>query len=67
MVQSDYGKQCSIEVAGRAIMIPFLIMAWTVAGVGIWGLVGGGRRGPDGERVKTEDVGFEMGKIAQAI
>jgi hypothetical protein len=67
MVQSDYGKQCSIEVAGRVIMIPFLIMAWTVAGVGIWGLVGGGRRGPDGERVKTEDVGFEMGKIAQAI
>lgn len=63
MVQEDYGKQCVIEVAGRAFMIPFVIMAWLVAGVGIWGLVGGGRRGPDGERMKTEDVGLEMGKM----
>jgi hypothetical protein len=67
MVHDDYGKQCAIEVAGRAIMIPFLVIAWIVAGVGIWGLVGGGRRGPDGQRVKTEDVALEMDKIAQAI
>lgn len=63
MVQEDYGKQCNIEVAGRAIMIPFVILAWLVAGIGIWGLVGGGRRGPDGERIKTEEVGVEMGKM----
>jgi hypothetical protein len=63
MVKDDYAKQCGIEIAGRAFMIPFLIVAWSVAGVGIWGLVGGGRRGPDGERIKTEEVGVEMGKI----
>jgi hypothetical protein len=67
MVQDDYGKQCAVEVAGRAIMIPYVITAWVVAGIGIWSLVGGGRRGPDGERVKTDDVGIEMDKIAQAI
>jgi hypothetical protein len=44
-------------------MIPFVIFAWAVAAVSIWGLVGGGRRGPDGERVKTEDVSLEMGKM----
>jgi hypothetical protein len=63
MVQDDYGKQCGVEIAGRAFMIPFLIVAWIVAGVGVWGLVGGGRRGPDGERIKTEEVGLEMGKM----
>ncbi|OAK95689.1 hypothetical protein IQ06DRAFT_231099 [Phaeosphaeriaceae sp. SRC1lsM3a] len=63
MVASDYAHQCAIELAGRAIMIPFVVIAWLVAGIGIWGLVGGGRRGPDGERVKTEDVGLEMGKM----
>jgi hypothetical protein len=67
MVQDDYGKQCSIEVAGRAIMIPFVVITWIIAGIGIWGLVGGGRRGPEGERVKTEDVGLEMDKMAHAI
>jgi hypothetical protein len=63
MVQDDYSMQCGVEIAGRAFMIPFLIVAWIVAGVGIWGLVGGGRRGPDGERIKTEEVGLEMGKM----
>ncbi|KAH8730320.1 hypothetical protein GQ44DRAFT_701166 [Phaeosphaeriaceae sp. PMI808] len=63
MVQDDYGVQCTNELASRALMIPFVIIAWLVAGIGIWGLVGGGRRGPDGERVKTEDVGLEMGKV----
>lgn len=63
MVRDDYAHQCAVEVAGRAIMIPFVIFAWLVAGIAIWGLVGGGRRGPDGERVKTEDVGLEMGKM----
>jgi hypothetical protein len=62
-VHEDYDTQCKIEVAGRAVMVPFFVVAWLVAGVGIWGLVGGGRRGPDGERMKTEDVGLEMGKM----
>ncbi|KAF1921859.1 hypothetical protein BDU57DRAFT_553887 [Ampelomyces quisqualis] len=63
MVQSDYAMQCSIELAGRAVMIPFVVLAWIVAGTGIWGLVGGGRRGPDGERVRTAEVDLEMGKM----
>jgi hypothetical protein len=63
MVRDDYAQQCAIEVAGRAIMIPFVLLAWLVAGIAVWGLVGGGRRGPDGERVKTEDIGLEMGKM----
>jgi hypothetical protein len=63
MVKDDYSKQCEIELAGRATMIPFVLVAWLVAGISIWGLVGGGRRGPDGERVKTQDVGLEMGKM----
>ncbi|KAL6706128.1 hypothetical protein ACN47E_006044 [Coniothyrium glycines] len=63
MVQDDYSKQCHIEVAGRDIMIPFMILSWLVAGVSVWGFVGGGRRSPDGERVKTQDVGLELGKM----
>ncbi|KAL5120161.1 hypothetical protein ACEQ8H_001987 [Pleosporales sp. CAS-2024a] len=63
MVHDDYAKQCSIEIAGRGIMIPFMILVWAVAGISIWGLVGGGRRGPDGDRVKTENVGLEMDKM----
>ncbi|KAF1835107.1 hypothetical protein BDW02DRAFT_302253 [Decorospora gaudefroyi] len=63
MVQDDYAAQCSNEIAGRAVMIPFVVVAWIAASLGIWGLVGGGRRGPDGERIKTVDVGLEMGKM----
>jgi len=63
MVRDDYTKQCAIEVSGRAIMIPLVTFAWLVTGIAVWSLVGGGRRGPDGERVKTEDVGLEMGKM----
>lgn len=63
MARDDYAKQCAIEVAGRAIVIPFVIVAWSIAGVAIWALVAGGRRGPNGERVKTVDVGLEMGKM----
>jgi succinate dehydrogenase hydrophobic anchor subunit len=63
MVREDYGRQCGIEIAGRAVMIPFVIVAWAVAAVGLWGFVGGGRRGPDGERMKTDEVGLEMGKM----
>jgi succinate dehydrogenase hydrophobic anchor subunit len=63
MVRDDYGKQCGVEIAGRAIMIPFMITAWAVAAVSLWGFVGGGRRGPDGERMKTDEVGLEMGKM----
>ncbi|XP_014560739.1 hypothetical protein COCVIDRAFT_12559 [Bipolaris victoriae FI3] len=63
MVRDDYAKQCSIETAGRAVMVPFLIAAWIVAGVSVWGFVGGGRRGPNGERMSTDEVGVEMGKM----
>ncbi|KAF2845731.1 hypothetical protein T440DRAFT_493157 [Plenodomus tracheiphilus IPT5] len=66
MVSDDYSKQCQIEVAIRALMIPLVVFAGLVAAVGVWGLVAGGRRGPDGERMKTEDVGLEMGKLENA-
>ncbi|KAF2117961.1 hypothetical protein BDV96DRAFT_489251 [Lophiotrema nucula] len=62
MVWQDYGMQCEIEYAGRMVMIPFMVLAFTLAGLTIWGLVGG-KRDPDGERMKTEDVGLEMGKF----
>lgn len=63
IVSDIYDRQCHIEVAGRAIMIPLIILSVLVAAVGVWSLVAGGRRGPDGERMKTEDVGLEMGKL----
>jgi uncharacterized membrane protein YphA (DoxX/SURF4 family) len=63
MVQDDYTKQCAIETAGRAVLVPFLVGAWFVAGVSVWGFVKGGRRGPDGERMNTDEVGLEMGKM----
>lgn len=63
MVQTDYAKQCSVEVAGRAVMVPLVISAWLVAGASIWGFVSGGRKGLSSEQMDTEDVGFEMGKL----
>ncbi|KAL1797222.1 hypothetical protein ACET3X_003828 [Alternaria dauci] len=63
MVREDYSKQCGVEIAGRAVMVPFMVITWAVAAIGLWGFVGGGRRGPDGERMKTEEVGLEMGKM----
>ncbi|KAI8934344.1 hypothetical protein NX059_009080 [Plenodomus lindquistii] len=66
MVSDDYGKQCRIESAGRSLMIPLVIFAGMVAAVGVWSLVAGGRRGPDGERMKTEDIGLELGKMENA-
>ncbi|KAF2796470.1 hypothetical protein K505DRAFT_347916 [Melanomma pulvis-pyrius CBS 109.77] len=62
MVWEDYSKQCDIEVAGRVIMIPFVIVAFALAALSI-SLMIGSRRDPDGERMKTEDVGLEMGKF----
>lgn len=63
MVQDDYAKQCAIEVAGRTILVPFAFAAWLVAAVGIWSFIEGGRKGPDGQRMKTEEVGVEMEKM----
>ncbi|RMZ66080.1 hypothetical protein GMOD_00005147 [Pyrenophora seminiperda CCB06] len=63
MVQDDYGKQCADEIAGRGVMIPFMLLAWLIAGVGIWGFIKGGQRAPDVEAVKTQEDGFEMDKM----
>jgi hypothetical protein len=63
MARDDYAQQCSIEVAGRALMVPLAAVAWCIAGIAVWGLVGGGRRGPDGERVKSRDVGLDMERL----
>ena len=65
MVREDYARQCKIEVAGRALMVPLAVVAWCVTGSAVWGLVGGGRRGPDGERVKSGDVGLDMERLEE--
>ena len=59
-VWDDYSKQCSIEMAGRIMMIPFTVVAFLLAAWSIRGLMGG-RRGVDGERLKTEDVCVRAG------
>lgn len=66
IVKDDYSAQCYIGIVGRVFMIPLVITASVLAGIGIWGLVGGGRRGPDGVRMKTEDIGLELGKMENA-
>lgn len=62
MVSEDYRKQCAIEMAGRDMMIPFLIVAWVLCGLSIWQMIGC-RRDANGERIKTEQVEVEMGKM----
>jgi hypothetical protein len=62
MVREDYKRQCGVEMAGRALMVVFLVMGWGLAGVSIWGMVGGWRDG-EGERIKTDVVEVEMGRM----
>ncbi|KAF2642388.1 hypothetical protein P280DRAFT_395332 [Massarina eburnea CBS 473.64] len=62
MVWEDYAKQCMIETAGRGMMIPFMITGWALCGLSIWMMIGG-RRDADGQRIKTEQVELEMGKM----
>ncbi|KAF2709246.1 hypothetical protein K504DRAFT_467218 [Pleomassaria siparia CBS 279.74] len=62
MVWEDYRKQCDVEVAGRFIMIPYMIVGFGLAALAIWQMIGS-RRDPDGVRMKSEDVGLEMGKF----
>ncbi|KAL5413865.1 hypothetical protein PMIN03_003545 [Paraphaeosphaeria minitans] len=61
MVWMDYGAQCSIEVAGRSLMCLFLVVTTALAGLSIRGMIG--RRDASGERIKTEQVELEMGKM----
>lgn len=61
-VWSEYKKQCDIEMAGRAIVVPFMVVAFLIAGACIAQMMRC-RRDADGERIKTEDVGLEMGKF----
>ncbi|KAJ4357707.1 uncharacterized protein N0V89_002283 [Didymosphaeria variabile] len=61
MVWDDYAAQCHIEVAGRSMMILFLIVGIGLAGLSIWGMIG--RRDSSGERIKTEQVELEMDKM----
>jgi hypothetical protein len=62
MARMDYAQQCSVERAGRLIMIPLVIAALLVVGLSVQQLVVGGRDG-DGERVKTEVVELEEGRF----
>ena len=62
MVSEDYGKQCSIEMAGRGLMIPFLIVGWILCGLSIKQMIEC-RRDANGERIKTEQLELEMNKM----
>ena len=61
MVWQDYNQQCDIELAGRWIMAPFVVVAFLLVGTAIWQMIG--KRDPEGQRMKSEDVGLEMGKF----
>ncbi|PVI07874.1 hypothetical protein DM02DRAFT_511908 [Periconia macrospinosa] len=62
MVSEDYGRQCAAEIAGRGMMIPWLILGWGLTGLSIWGMIGGWRDA-NGQRVKTNSVEMELGKM----
>ncbi|KAF2275258.1 uncharacterized protein EI97DRAFT_451172 [Westerdykella ornata] len=61
-VWSEYERQCSIEMAGRILVIPFMITAFLIAGACIAQMMRC-RRDANGERMKTEEVSMEMGKF----
>lgn len=63
MVWEDYSNQCNMEVAGRIIMIPFVIIAFLLAALAIAQMIGCKRDPETGARMKSEDVGLEMGKF----
>ncbi|KAF2466870.1 uncharacterized protein BDR25DRAFT_235768 [Lindgomyces ingoldianus] len=75
MVWEDYGRQCKVEMAGRAVMIPFLVVGFVLAAVGVAGMVGGrgeeaeltwnkqGDRRLDGGEDGTGIGSVEMGKL----
>lgn len=62
MVQEDYAQQCVVEMAGRFIMIPFLVVGSALAALSIWQMIGGARDA-DGARMKTDQVEVEMEKM----
>lgn len=37
--KGDYARQCEIERAARVMMVPYFILLWAVAAVGVWGWV----------------------------
>jgi hypothetical protein len=61
-VWSEYERQCQVETAGRVIAVPFVVASFLIAGACIAQMMRC-RRDADGERMKTEDVGLEMGKF----
>jgi hypothetical protein len=61
MVWQDYSQQCDIELAGRWIMAPFVIVAFLLVGTAIWQMIG--KRDPEGQRMKSEDVELENRKL----
>ncbi|KAF2018250.1 hypothetical protein BU24DRAFT_440884 [Aaosphaeria arxii CBS 175.79] len=63
MVWEDYSRQCDIEQAGRAVMIPFMIVAFVIAAVGIADMMKCRRQDANGLTMKTEDVNAEFGKM----
>jgi len=61
MVWEDYGRQCVIETAGRGLLICFMVVACALAGLSIWGMIS--KRDAHGDRIRTEQVEVEMGKM----
>ncbi|KAF9693454.1 hypothetical protein EKO04_008409 [Ascochyta lentis] len=60
--RKDYQAQCNIEVAGRMILVPFFLVALTVAGVSVCTYIIGGKQGPRGEHLWTKAADLEMNK-----
>jgi hypothetical protein len=60
--RKDYKAQCEIEVAGRTIMVPFFLVALTVAGLSVWALIVGREQGRCSEHIYTKNVDLEMSK-----
>ncbi|KAF2742009.1 hypothetical protein M011DRAFT_413431 [Sporormia fimetaria CBS 119925] len=61
-VWSEYEKQCGVEMAGRVMVIPFMITAFLIVGACVVEMMRC-RRDADGRRMKTEEVGVELGKL----
>jgi hypothetical protein len=63
MAREDYSKQCTIEAAGKIIMVPFFVMALAIAGVSIWGFISMGKTPMGNDQPWTKDMELEMGKF----
>jgi hypothetical protein len=65
-VWSEYERQCGIEMVGRVLVIPLVAISFLIAGACIRQMMRY-RRDANGERIKTEDVSVEIGKLTHDV